>query len=601
MDPRRVLGVAVVLIAIALLLLLLWQDGEPSPSRTVQVGGTPDVRVDRAEGGHERGTTSQRELVEPAAAAAEVHLEHQFAYELSCRVLDRDGLPVVGAGIAFAPRDGTPNRWPETTASDGTVRLTWRGRVQTMTMVVGLVHGGQGTALREVEVRSGAPRQVALLVELGGGGDVCAAALSSRTSDCRTCHMGAVMPQLFKPGLRYRQGLHPASHFADLLVADPPENRDLPPGPWEFDAVESAVSVSEEATSGPAAHRAANLPPPPGSIRGRVLDVDGKPIGGATVIWGRDRDRPAGRTTTRRDGSFLFEDVAAGDYEVRAGGGSHGLGRHTVEVFAGQATRCEVGLELGDVIAGRVALPEGHSAEGWRVEYRADDESWIDGTAVTPDGTFRLANLPPGAGTLLLWGDAKTPLPVAVEPAVVVGSSDRVFDLRVVGMPGGAIRVRPSAGGAAEIAGEPEFEVWVWQVASGRGAAAGREGDGAFTLGGLSPGFYRVAVHGAGYGWRSAGEHWIDGRSEGDLGTLPLGEPGLVRIVGLADDTPFELCMRRPELDLRGALQVSDRARLVLPPGQWLALWGSAENLRTREFTVGGSGESLLDLAVTRR
>lgn len=576
-TAKLLCAVAAIALAAAALSLLGRSHGEPRPARDGQPGDPPGGAAagGRVELRVEDGT---RELVENPAPPV-VDVAHPFAYALRCRVIDRDGLPVQGAEIAFGPRDCAPNTWPVATSFAGTVDVEWRGRTGTMVMNVGLIFRGHAQSLRQLVVRAGAPRDVILLAELGGRGGACAVALAPEDHDCRMCHTAPVLPHVFDDELVVRDGLHPHSRLADLLAGATQKAEAAPPaGPAAEVEVEIETSVSESAGRG--------------RIMGLVVDAAGEPVAETTVIWFLDPDRPAGRTRTGPDGAFVLVDVAPGRVGVRGGGGSPGIGHATVEVFAGQVTGCEVRLAPGDVLAGRVLLPGGSRPTGWRVEYRAAGESWVDGAPVEPDGSFTLANQPRGAGRLLLWAASAHRLPVAIDDAALVGSTDLVFDLRAAGLPAGRLRVNPTATAVG---------VWVWQVESGRGAGAIRRRDGSFALEGLAPGFYRVAIAGLGAGWHDLGEHWVDGRGEVDLGAVPLAEPGRLRIEGLARGDALELYLRRRELDLRCAPPPRPGRSLRLPTGSWLAVWGRPGDVRMREFALGPDRETLLDLAAAPR
>jgi hypothetical protein len=249
----------------------------------------------------------------------------------------------------------------------------------------------------------------------------------------------------------------------------------------------------------------------------------------------------------------------------------------------GQTRDCEIRLLRGEVLAGRVLLPEGRTAEGWRVEYVTGDEAWIDGAAVATDGTFAFANVPHGAGTLLLWSKEAHRLPAAIDTSTLVGSTDLQFDLRLTGAPSGTLQLRVQTSSADMR--EPAT-VFVWQVASRRGAMAIRRQDGTHELDGLAPGFYRVSVGNAGSGWQDLGEHWVDGQTAVDMGTVQLRSPATLRIEGRARAQRPQFYLRRPELDLRAERVTEGRDTLFLPPGRWLALWGDSANLHVREFDL---------------
>lgn len=587
MTPTtKVLSAAAVLAAAACL-VFVWDNSEPTPEPTTRHdGGAREASV--AGVNRDEQLVDKRTLVSGAEGES-VSLVHPHEYRLRVAVIDRDGLPMPGASVVIGPRDSAVNRWPQATGEDGTVEVDWRGKVQTMHMAVGLTIKGRSQALRQVDVRAGATRDIVLLAEYGGGGGSCMAALRAASISCTACHKGPMVPNVFDIRLMHREGLHPESHLSDLLLATPPHV--VPMEEEESEEMEFAFTDVTETVETAA-------DPEVGAIRGTVLGTDGKPVASTTVIWSRTPDRPEMRTRTNRTGDFEFKGIAPGTVEVRAGGGSPGIGRRSIQVFAKQTASCDLQLDQGDVLAGRVLLPEGANADGWRAEFVADDESWIDGTVVATDGSFRLANLPRGSGMVLLWSSTNNRLPAAVEAGVAVGTVDLVIDLRTVGLPSGQLSLRPTVPGHVEPA---NVDVWVWHVESRRGAMALRKPDGTFLLPGLASGFYQVKVAGAGVGVSDLGEHWFDGKGDVDLGAVRLPDSGRLRIEGLGVGEPLDLCLRRPDVDLRGELEVGDRRELWLPPGRWLALWGAPESLRKREFVVSQEGETVLDLRPTPR
>jgi hypothetical protein len=333
-----------------------------------------------------------------------------------------------------------------------------------------------------------------------------------------------------------------------------------------------------------------------GSITGTVYGEDGKPVGGLRVIWSQEPDRPLGRTFTDKDGRFVFEKVTPGTVEVRAGGGSTGLGRVTRQVFAGKAENVDVTLQVGATVRGRAAGADGAALEGWRVEYVAHDEPWTDGATVGKDGTFEFANLPPGSGRLLLWNKDAPALPVALEPTVLPDAGEVRFDLRARGEAKASVRLRALLPDGVD---QAAAEVRIWQVATGRGAAVPKVKDGAFELGGLCAGFYRLEVGGEAVGWLDLGQHWIDGLGAVDLGSVRLPKPGILHLRNRAAGCPVEVWLRRDDLDVRAEFEIGERNDLTLPAGRWVVLWGGPSARRAREFTIaaGAPGELDLDLA----
>lgn len=583
MTPTTKLLAATAVLAAAACLVFVLDPG--APPLEPDAPGTRHATVAAVEAGVDaRREERRRELVGDATAAAAVDLAHEHLFRLRCTVLDRDGLPVTGARIVIAPRDCQLNEWPVGTNVDGAVELQWCGKLPAMTVAVGMTLDDRAQVLREIDVRAGEVQSLVLLAERGGGGGACIAVARQKQVDCRACHVGSLMPDLFEHGLVVVQWLHPHSRIGDLLVGVPATD-DEAASYFNHGFTESASEASDPAVAAC------------GRVRGRVVDEDGAPVAGTTVIWGVQPDRAVATSRTLADGTFEFERVLAGTVQVRAGGGSPGIGRASLQVFEGRTSECDLRLQRGAVLSGRVLLPEGAVAEGWRVEYVATDGSCTDGTAVAANNSFALANLPAGPCSLLLWSRDPHRLPAAVDATALVGSTDLCFDLRDAGVPSGVLRVAPECAtpGLAEGAA-----VFVWQVASRRGAMATLGADGVRELDGLPAGFYRVAIGAIGSGWQDLGQHWVDGRGATDLGRVSLRASGTVHLVDRDAGQTVQFYLRRAEMDLRGEAIGEPRDTVLLPQGRWLALWGAASNLRMREFDVGPGTVTELSLAGPR-
>lgn len=510
----------------------------------------------------------ERSAVAAASAAAEPALAHPFAFRIDCRVRDRDGLIVPDAKIAIAPRDNALNEWPEAVGDDGVVRIEWRAKASSMAIWVGLVHGRRSVVLRELTVHAGQPADVVLLAGDGGGGDVCDAALRAPTIDCRQCHEGTVPPHLFPVPCAVERGLHPFALFVDPNLGAGGANDIRPPA----------------------------APPPPvpaqpktdAAIEGVVRTADGQPLAGATVVWTLAPDVPAGRSTTRGDGSFRLRNVAPGAVELVAGGGAHGRARARVDVAEGRVATRDLLLRPERGLAGRVLVDAGTATDGWRVEYVADDESWTDGADVGPDGTFALADLPSQRGRLLLW-TRQSRLPAAWSRDAVTGG-EVVFDLRGEALPRGRLRLAVASPPPADPA---TLAAYAFQLDTGRGAVmTQRAADGAFELDELPAGYCRVVLVGGPCGRFDLGEHWVDGVALVDLGSCRPPATGRLRITGHEPFPGVELYARRPDLDVRAVPVPRDRGEMLLPAGEWLLLWPGATRTELRPFAITG-GETV--------
>ncbi len=158
------------------------------------------------------------------------------------------------------------------------------------------------------------------------------------------------------------------------------------------------------------------------TLTGNVLDAHGGPAGGIPVFAWRtsiaNAERPSRESirvaTTTSDGTFAFEDVAEGEYEVRARPAfSTGQRVGRAVVATGRPTTIVLGTGLDDdgTVTGRVVdAATGHPIVGARVSVspatHSDDvdELWsvfrsVD-AATDADGRFQCIGAPAGRGTV---------------------------------------------------------------------------------------------------------------------------------------------------------------------------------------------------------
>jgi hypothetical protein len=133
---------------------------------------------------------------------------------------------------------------------------------------------------------------------------------------------------------------------AGALAGAARTDRETPPAPATVQAGKQALPVDKDAGD--------TL-----TVRGRVLDPDGKPIAGARLYQG-----PTERTTSNAEGQFQFR-VPRSDFPVQIVAAADGFGLGWVKAAQPQATG-DLTLKLvKDVpIAGRILDPEGRPIVG---------------------------------------------------------------------------------------------------------------------------------------------------------------------------------------------------------------------------------------------
>ncbi|MDJ0972987.1 MAG: carboxypeptidase regulatory-like domain-containing protein [Planctomycetota bacterium] len=215
----------------------------------------------------------------------------------------------------------------------------------------------------------------------------------------------------------------------------------LPPGSWRL---ETATSVGISEPFNVAVKAGAETPDieivlrPGGSVAGRV-EVEGRPPAEPlNVQLSLRAQRPAygasnRSATTKPDGSFLFEDVAAGEYEAFVTAQfSQTVGERTAVTVAWGARTEDVvviGADVGS-IRGMVVDPQGKPLGGVNVmlEYVHDNMNASWQNASGPDGRFQFDSLPAGKYALYVTGTKEK---VVAEPGT--------HDLRLVHRKGDAL------------------------------------------------------------------------------------------------------------------------------------------------------------------
>lgn len=258
-------------------------------------------------------------------------------------------------------------------------------------------------------------------------------------------------------------------------------------------------------------------------VSGRLLTYDGRPLLSAAVLISRqgdpDNGRHVGQARIRPDGTFVFTDVPAGHYTVRARGDTRPGGPTLFASFSlvvgdRDVTRIELTLTPGALLEGRIRF-EGHHGHArptgaLRVRAPLTDGSRFGetlGGRVEPNGSFRLTSVMPGSHVLVIdglsfpWRIAKAQFEGTdlAEKPFEVDQNQRVRDLEVVvtdtaGGINGSIALPPGASTSGVIAiafpADPaRRRLPLRFVKTGRPNA-----DGAYQLIDLAPGEYLLAA-----------------------------------------------------------------------------------------------------------
>jgi len=356
---------------------------------------------------------------------------------------------------------------------------------------------------------------------------------------------------------------------------------------------------------------------PAARIEGRLLDVQGSPVAGAEVrqsvehLGGwylEDAFAPSGDRTDA-EGRFVLEWLAPGLREVNA---QHlakpgiGRARAALECRAGETTHCELRLELGRTIAGRVVDERGAPLVGWYVGSQPSDflAQWYPRSATTDrDGRFRLVNLGEGAHDL----DVRTPqlsAPRLEVTAVTTGTED----LELV-VPGAELAEGELVGRLVDPAGSAldDVEITLWPTDQNEGTFLELElATGTFRGRGF-PGEYRLMFTRAGTELVQLAPFELAAGAVTELDDILLAPRGRLelRLTGLPAESLARLYFTLERTGLNGVSLENDGSRLRSPEvlaGRWKIVTHEDElALEPAEFEVLPGAVTRGDLTVTVR
>lgn len=253
-------------------------------------------------------------------------------------------------------------------------------------------------------------------------------------------------------------------------------------------------------------------------VHGRVIDVAGRPVGGAAVSLEGLARHGGGSSVSGADGSFVITEVEEGDYRLRASKDGYAPYRseEVVHVASGPVDGLSIRLVPGGSIRGRVlSVPER------LLPALAISASGADGmpasTSVDGEGGFVLPHLVPGEWTVTARDTARGRM---VEAGVLLEEGQSEAHVELDFGTGVTVFGWVRVDGRPEPAASLELEAL---DASGR-ASAYTSFDGRFEASGLSPGRYRVSVqvHSSSLFERHEIEAYTDTEHDFDLETANL-------------------------------------------------------------------------------
>ena len=578
----------------------IWWLGRGDAPAPVTPAVQADARADAPIGATAAAASERQEVAPPSTPAATVQADwllHAYPFVLDVRVIDTLGMPVPDHTVRMAPIGCTRNMTMVPTDADGRTTVQWHGRQPQMTLEI---EDPRGQSQR-LSVSSDSRASLVLLTDPPAAGQRVQLALSRDPTQPGATEQPLVLDALPIVGRLFsseqvphlEQGLHPHPLFGDRCAraeVPAPQSVELSLGSMRF----SSFTLAFEADQ-PAANAAAGARP---AIAGIVIDSDGKPCQQvAVVLLGTDA-RALQRTQTDNEGRFRFEQLEPGQFTVRAGGDRQGLATLTVPATTG-TTPATLQLQTGSCVRGRATTPAGAAIADAIVEWRSLDGSHRDATTTDKTGTFVLANLPGGPGSVqLLPPDGARRQVLATAPSVLPDSGE----LLLTADPSGGCRLQlepiVEPGGA-----EPVLRVWHSETRLGTRIRAPEHGA-VWSLTHLPAGFYDLAVTVPGHGHRELGRHWLDGTNDVDLGRLELPRGGTVRFAiadgalpGDVGQRQLELVALRADADVRVDPMPSLEAPVQLPAGDYALLFRHADgSLRAQRFSVRSDAETEVEL-----
>ncbi|HEX6812477.1 MAG TPA: sigma-70 family RNA polymerase sigma factor [Planctomycetota bacterium] len=569
----------------------LGQDPPPLPAdlarRSDAPGATPATS---AAGGTTDATVREAAVETPAAALS--WLEHPYLLQLDVLVVDETGLPVEGHTMRLSPPGCTMNDAKQATGPDGRAALGWRSRLPTGEVLLADERG----AVRRVQLEHG--RRVAVaLVKPQPKARSTELALKVQTRLVSQSQSGLAIEFLDKVGARgsgagMQGGLHPHAVFADNAAAGQPQDKREAMASRELSLAYSAWGAKRQM----AETASAEVPgQSTARVAGTVFGEDGKPVAGAPVALLAAGPQPLQRTKTDDAGSFVFETLMPGEFTVRAGGASAGLATLPVVTTTG-TTPATLHLRRDSCVRGQAQDAAGKPLAGASIVWLASDGSWCDSTETAADGSFVLANLPASAGTVMLWEPTgKFPLPVSVQAKVLSGTADLLLKFD------GAVSALQFDLGLPEGANPNTVMARVWNLDTGIGTRMKRpEAGKSWRIANLPAAWYRVEVFAPGSGWLDLGRHWLDGKSDCNLGgavvpaaaTAKLGlDPNALPV---GDQQVIELYEVRGDVDVRlDGVVLKPDSELRLPAGDYALAWRSRDGAAEFQRFAVRSGEKV--------
>jgi len=450
-------------------------------------------------------------------------------------VVDRFDLPVPGAEVCLAGA-GSLEDAELATISDGDGRFELRG-CPLMGFVGARAAGHRSSELQFVRMAKGSVRELRLVLPAPGGS----------VAGTVTGPTGAPVPNaVVTVGARAWSRLDTTPDGAlravvrtdaegrfravGLSVGEHPVRvRAVRLAPWTGAChVAAGVETPCNVTLGPAM-----------SCTGVVVDAEGAPVAQATVEIGDWEDLEHYRTKSAADGSFRLDGLPPRTLEVTARHRVFGNGRVEIHGGPGETVRCQLRVEAGLVIRGRVRTeanePISNATVNATLNATTVNELWGRSTSSGADGRFAIPNCPEsGQPTLTVY--ALGFRPVVLDPADPRRGDLEIRMTRALERDAHLVGTVLAANGTAV----PEARV-VARERGGAGAQVAADDSGKFAIGAIQAGTWRLQIRVPDQPTTWTGWHEVGAGATVDLGEIRLPEAGtvLVRLRGADGRHPY--------------------------------------------------------------
>lgn len=410
------------------------------------------------------------------------------------RVLDPQGRPVPGAAVLIVSRSPTPKGLPRT-EEPIEIKTDAEGRFHVPLLALGRI----GLAVR---ARGFVPAAVDGLTLATGKG---IADLGTISLEAAARLAGRVVDPSERPVSEAQVRIEGGPGGAE------PQAVTGPAGQFVLEGLRAGETLSLRVSR--AGYAAVNLDPitvpaeepvtvvlrPAARVSGTVVDEDGSPVSGVSLLLTRD-SRVLGAATSDSVGRFAVEGVEPATLALTAmAPGFLPSVQSDLDVpQGGELADLEVILERGAVLAGTVTAPSGEPAPRARITVSGGGAPGsfaglgLSQAAADEDGHYRLEGVAEGERSVRVeWNG----LPPAARSVEVRAGTNRL-DVQLEG--GAAVSGRVVTSGGEPVEGA-ELRLAPLQEAGGAPPSATSAPDGSFRFAAVSPGRYRLQGARPGY------------------------------------------------------------------------------------------------------